>query len=182
MSEPIDNVSNEGLVRVVHEEGFKFFYVNWTAFSMRDRVLRPYPFTASGVEWGVRLSSAHARSVVILTTIVTDVKEGTGVLQTRSVVIVIIAGHLARVPVSTGATWVVGRVSSSATSTTTIVATTPGAWVGRTICGRHEWCGLAWWSWWRVILGLLCRLEGINDALAEGTWGGKVVLNFLLAP
>ena len=98
MSEPIDNVSNEGLVRVVHEEGFKFFNVNWTAFSMRDRVLRPYPFTASGVEWGVRLSSAHARSVVILTTIVTDVKEGTGVLQTRSVVIVIIAGHLALFP------------------------------------------------------------------------------------
>ena len=74
VSEPINNVSNEGLVRVVHEEGFEFIYVYWTALSMRDRVVRPYPFTASGVKWGVvGLSCAHAWSVVVLTTVVTDV-------------------------------------------------------------------------------------------------------------
>ena len=59
---------------MVHEEGFEFIYVYWTALSMRDRVVRPYPFTASGVKWGVvGLSCAHAWSVVVLTTVVTDV-------------------------------------------------------------------------------------------------------------
>ena len=100
----------------------------------------------------------------------------------RGVGIVVIAGDLARVPVSAGATSRVGRGSSTTTSTTTIVATAPSAWVGRSIGRRHERRRLAWWSWWRVVVRLLCRLlKGVNDALAEGTGGGKVVLHLLLA-
>jgi hypothetical protein len=115
--EPVNDIGHKFLIWVVLEKGFKSIYIYRAALGARDRVVRPYPFAASGLEWGGGFPEAMARGVVLLTAVLTSVEKWAGCLRASTATVVIVTEDFTWMAISIIVVPTVASRSRAATST-----------------------------------------------------------------